>query len=101
MRKNNPQAQKIVVLYCLYMEQKTKKKQRKKAPAKAVATKAPAHVPPNLCVNCAPLGYTQVLAMLLVSVFSLVTVLSVATYKMNRQATQIQNQAVQLQSLQK
>ncbi|HJN85227.1 MAG TPA: hypothetical protein QF873_02845 [Patescibacteria group bacterium] len=85
------------------MESKAKKKSTKKAPAKRkkapVAAKKPEAMS-GLCVNCAPLGYTQVLAMLLVSVFSLVTILSIASYKIDQQSSQLSVQAEQIESLQ-
>ncbi|MBT6253703.1 hypothetical protein HOI83_00500 [Candidatus Uhrbacteria bacterium] len=86
------------------MESKTKKKPvAKKAPAKRkkapVAAKKPEAMS-GLCVNCAPLGYTQVLAMLLVSVFSLVTILSIASYKIDQQSSQIDAQSQRIETLQ-
>ncbi|NQV12616.1 hypothetical protein HQ524_04600 [Candidatus Uhrbacteria bacterium] len=88
------------------MESKTKKKAVKKAPAKrkAPAKKKEVAVKPpvmsGVCVNCPPLGYTQVLAMLLVSVFSLVTILSMASYKLDQQSSQLDAQARRIASLQ-
>ena len=88
------------------MESKTKKKVVKKAPAKRRASakkKEEAVRPPvmsGVCVNCAPMGYTQVIAMLLVSVFSLVTILSMASYKLDQQSLELDAQARQISSLQ-
>jgi hypothetical protein len=84
------------------MESKTKKRATKKASSKS---KKPTvskvqEVPPGICVNCAPLGYTQVLAMLLVSVFSLVTILSIASYKIDQQNAELSAQDRTIAALQ-
>lgn len=90
------------------MESKTKKRAVKKAPVKRKTTarrnktnvvKVKPYELSGVCVNCAPLGHTQVLAILLVSVFSLVSILTIASYKIDRQSSQIDSQIMQIESL--
>ena len=73
---------------------KTKKKPAKRTPSKKKAA------PKNLCVNCAPIGHTEVMAMLLVAVFGLVTVMSIANYRMGEHRQVIEGQAHQIELLQ-
>lgn len=79
------------------MPTKTKKKAAKKPAArKAPAKKAHANSP-KLCVNCAPIGHTEVLAMLLVAIFGLVAVSGVALYRLDQKdaTIQMQNEVIQ------
>ena len=77
----------------------TKTKTAKKKPVKSAAPKKKV-APKNLCVNCAPVGHTEVMAMLLVAVFGLVTVMSLANYRVTEQQQVIQSQANQIEALQ-
>lgn len=80
------------------MPAKKKTTTKRKPAAKRAAKKAPA--PANLCVNCAPIGHTQVIAMLLVAVFGLVAVMSIANFRLQEQQDTIQAQSAQIESLQ-
>lgn len=75
-----------------------KKPATRKAPAKK---KAAAVAPLNVCANCAPLplGHTQVLAMMIVSVFAVSGVLLTAVATVNQQHDQIEQQAEVIETL--
>lgn len=81
------------------MPAKKKTTTKRKSAAKKPAKKAAA-VPANLCVNCAPIGHTQVIAMLLVAVFGLVAVMSIANFRLQEQQDTIRAQSAQIESLQ-
>lgn len=76
------------------------KKQTKPTTKKRKTAKKAADLPANLCVNCAPIGHTEVMAMLLVAVFGLAAVMSIANVRLDEQHRTIDAQAQQIQALQ-
>ena len=75
---------------------KRKSAAKKKAP---VVQKEEMRTPPGLCVACMPMGHTQVFAMLMVSVFALASVLTIATYKLQVQQHTLDAQAHEIKQL--
>ena len=75
---------------------KRKPAAKKKAP---VVQKQEMRTPPGLCVTCMPMGHTQIFAMLMVSVFALASVLTIATYKLQVQQHTLDAQAQEIQQL--
>ena len=61
-------------------------------PVRVAPKHRPMQTPANVCVNCAPIGHTEVMAMLLVAVFGLVAVTSMAMYRLNEQRAQLDAQ---------
>ncbi len=59
-----------------------------------------APIPSHVCSTCMPMGETQIIAMLLVAVFGLASVLSVAVFSMQEQKDTIGQQAILIETLQ-
>ncbi|MEK7108153.1 MAG: hypothetical protein AAB898_00605 [Patescibacteria group bacterium] len=68
-------------------------------PVRVAPKQRPMQTPANVCVNCAPIGHTEVMAMLLVAVFGLVAVTSMAMYRLNEQRDVLQQQQQRIAEL--
>lgn len=68
-------------------------------PVRVAPKHRPMQTPANVCVNCAPIGHTEVMSMLLVAIFGLVAITSMAMYRLNEQRDVLQQQQQRIADL--